>query len=532
MATRPWVNFKRLSVRTPWWIVLAVMVPVLVFRLARFIVRHRYAIPTVTAVLLLLYAYLRFGWLPLVLVAAGVGAVLAVWAWRALPSCRRLVLLAVLGYWRGLWVYRRQWAESMSLSGLHKSFDGAVLLPKLLGVRSKQATDEVTLRMLRGQNPDLYHRAAVNLAYSFGTRECRVFSRRREVAPLRVGRLAWLLCLLDRVRYRDRPRVVTLVFFRRDSLSAVVAPFPVPAVPDFTALIVGLREDLEYYALRLLATHVLIAGATRAGKGSVIWSLIRVLAGVVASGLVRLWVIDPKGGMELAMGEPMFARYEFDDFARMADLFDQAVTVMRRRQATLRGKVRVHTPSVDEPLVVIIIDEIATLTAYLQDNDLKSRIAQSLGLLLSQGAGLGVLVVAATQDPRKETVGLRDLFPTRIALRLNEAGHVDLVLGDGARDRGALCDQIDVSAAGVGYVRLEGFPEPARLRFSFIDDDVIHEMAASYPAPVARDSERAPLPSLPRQHTYRPSDLQAGPLLPPALLNALNPKNNGKEGRP
>ncbi|MEK8109287.1 hypothetical protein NKG94_40495 [Micromonospora sp. M12] len=43
----------------------------------------------------------------------------------------------------------------------------------------------------------------------------------------------------------------------------------------------------------------------------------------------------------------------------------------------------------------------AALTAYLQDVDLRKRIAGSLGLLLSQGAGVGVLVVAALQDPRR-----------------------------------------------------------------------------------------------------------------------------------
>jgi hypothetical protein len=35
-----------------------------------------------------------------------------------------------------------------------------------------------------------------------------------------------------------------------------------------------------------------------------------------------------------------------------------------------------------------------------------------------------------------------NLFSTRIALRLDESDQVDMVLGDGARDRGALADQI------------------------------------------------------------------------------------------
>src|SRR5262249_13733396 len=146
------------------------------------------------------------------------------------------------------------------------------------------------------------------------------------------------------------------------------------------------------------------------------------------------------------------------------------------------GNQRVHRPSLAEPLYVI--DELAALTAYLQDTELRNRIKQSLGLLLSQGAGLGVLVVAATQDSRKETVELRDLFPTRIALRLNEPGHVDLVLGEDARDRGALADQIPNNPhhQGIGYVEQDGHPEPARVRFSYLADDDIRAMATTYPA--------------------------------------------------
>jgi S-DNA-T family DNA segregation ATPase FtsK/SpoIIIE len=282
---------------------------------------------------------------------------------------------------------------------------------------------------------------------------------------------------------------------------------------------------MERYLLRLLATHLLVIGATRSGKGSVIWSLIRALAAGVRSGLVQLWVIDPKGGMEMAMGRAMYARYEDADYARMADLLDEAVRVMRDRQARLAGKVRAHTPSLAEPLIVIIIDELACLTAYLQDNELKNRIKQSLGMLLSQGTGLGVLVVGASQDPRKEVVELRDLFPTRIGLRLNEAGHVNLVLGDGARDRGALCDQIpiDPSMRGIGYVILDHQPEPARVRFSYVDDDLIRDMADTFPAPVE------PTPVVAQRvrngkAVYKPS----APLLPKGLLDALNPDAGGQ----
>ena len=38
---------------------------------------------------------------------------------------------------------------------------------------------------------------------------------------------------------------------------------------------------------------------------------------------------------------------------------------------------------------------------------------------------------------RASSAALRNLFPTRIAMRLDESDQVDMVLGDGARDRGA-----------------------------------------------------------------------------------------------
>ena len=44
-------------------------------------------------------------------------------------------------------------------------------------------------------------------------------------------------------------------------------------------------------------------GETGAGKGSVLWSMIDQLAPAVRGGMVELWALDPKGGMELAFGE-------------------------------------------------------------------------------------------------------------------------------------------------------------------------------------------------------------------------------------
>jgi S-DNA-T family DNA segregation ATPase FtsK/SpoIIIE len=57
-----------------------------------------------------------------------------------------------------------------------------------------------------------------------------------------------------------------------------------------------------------------------------------------------------------------------------------------------------------------------------------------------------------------------------------------MVLGDGARDRGALADQISPlprTGAGVGYVRLEASPDPIRVRAAYVTDADIMAMATA-----------------------------------------------------
>jgi S-DNA-T family DNA segregation ATPase FtsK/SpoIIIE len=91
-------------------------------------------------------------------------------------------------------------------------------------------------------------------------------------------------------------------------------------------------------------------------------------------------------------------------------------------------------------------------------------------------------VVAALQDPRKDVLAIRNLFPDRIAMRLDEPDQVDMVLGDGARDRGAACELISAdpaTGAGVAFVRLEADPDPVRVRAGWVTDKDIRDMAVA-----------------------------------------------------
>ncbi|MFI7543046.1 FtsK/SpoIIIE domain-containing protein [Actinoplanes sp. NPDC049599] len=405
-------------------------------------------------VTLLTWLYLRCGWQGPVMLVGSLAVVGGGWWFSHRPSCLRFGCYPVLARWRRF-VYRRRWNAAMVTAKLAVAYDGQTIIPVLKRVRCRAGSDVVTVRMVTGQIPDDFAKASERLAHTFGVRQVKA------VAGTAFG-------------------TVILVLLRGDTLHHTVAPLAVTGVPDFTALTLGVREDGAPYELRLFGTQVLIVGATGSGKGSVIWSLVRSLAGGVGTGLVQLWGLDPKGGMELGIGRPMFTRFASRDFAEMAQMLEQAAAMAQDRAARLAGETRQHTPTLAEPLIVLVIDELANLTAYLTERQLKDRIKAALGIVLTQGRAVGVHVVAAIQDPRKEVLPARGLFPTRIGLRLSEPAEVDMVLGDGMRDRGALCDRIPQTQPGVGYVALEGDPTPMRVRFSFLDDQDIRDMAHTY----------------------------------------------------
>ena len=164
---------------------------------------------------------------------------------------------------------------------------------------------------------------------------------------------------------------------------------------------VGITETRTWWQLPVLGQHILIAGATGAGKGSVLWSLIAGLAPQVKTGRVRLCVIDPKGGMELGAGAPMFSMFCHHTGEPTVELLRQLVALMQTRANRLRGHTRLHTPTPAEPLIVVVIDEIAALTAYVTDRKLRAEIEQLLGLLFSQGRAVGYIGGGRGARPRQ-----------------------------------------------------------------------------------------------------------------------------------
>jgi S-DNA-T family DNA segregation ATPase FtsK/SpoIIIE len=207
--------------------------------------------------------------------------------------------------------------------------------------------------------------------------------------------------------------VLVLEFVRRDALAAIIPALPIPAHADLRALPVGRREDGLPWLIRVQGTHVLIAGATGAGKASLLWSIIRAMRPAMAAGLARVWAADPKL-MELAYGQALFDRYAADP-EEIALMLEHAVADMQDRAAQFAGWRREHTPTTGHPLTVIVVDEVAFLTACQTGKALRDRVKAALATLTTQGRAVGFAVIAAPQDPRKEVMFIRNLFPDRIA---------------------------------------------------------------------------------------------------------------------
>jgi S-DNA-T family DNA segregation ATPase FtsK/SpoIIIE len=290
-----------------------------------------------------------------------------------------------------------------------------------------------------------------------------------------------------------RPGRIWLELHPKDVLSSVVNPLPTASRVDLSAVPVGRHEDGSDWVLRLVGTHVLVAGATGSGKGSVLWSLLNGLAPALSDGTVQVWALDPKGGMELRPGRPLFARFEDANPENMCGVLEQLVAVKdARAKALAAANQRTHVSTPDAPHILLVVDELATLTAFAERVVVR-RIEQSLGILLTQGRACGLTVLAAVQDPGKDVVVWRDLFPTRIAMRLDNPLQVDMVLGDGASDMGARADRISELTPGVAYVRLEGTRALRRVRASYISDrdipEVVRKGTRTSP-PVAKTTEQ------------------------------------------
>lgn len=424
------------------------------WRVAKWAVRHPVGVAVPGA----------FGWgcaeLGPQMMGVGAGAAAAaVGAWyRGHPDTfDRWVTPRVRSARRRWWTYAGgRWRNAMvdcELFTTHRK-TGADQFPRVMKVRAHSPTvDTVWVELARGQS-------------------LRTFTDKIEElgAALNVERIG-----VEKVK----PRVVGLVVQHAEPFTEVIDAPEMPGdsgAVDLSSIYLGDDEYGGDWRESLTGNHWFVAGATGAGKNSIGWSLLRNLAPLLRDGLVRLWVCDPKQ-MEFAKLAPIAHRYAATD-EQCADLISDYVDDLKEAQNQLGGKgKRKLDVSRETPVNLLIADELGALLAY---GDYARENRRNLAVVGSQGRSSGHHMVGFVQEPTKDTVPVRDLFTVRMCLRLTAAGQVDSVLGEDARLRGALADEIPnvPDTAGIGYVVRPRTRTPVRVRAAYVDDREIDQLVS------------------------------------------------------
>jgi S-DNA-T family DNA segregation ATPase FtsK/SpoIIIE len=435
----------------------------------------------------------------LVLTAGVATAVLAGWRLVDLASFDAWAGRYLRAWWLRWTVYAPKLPEWLHACGLSIKTDAVLVMvlsplsrtlrrgrshaparsPRVLGVRSGASWDEVRVRLVPGQKPEDFDEAARALASARGVARCQV----RELTP----------------------NVVSIDFQRRNLLADAVACRDLAGLAGIAGTTVDLRRvysgRTEYgqdWHVPLAGGHTLVAGSTGAGKNSAMWCPLVSIAPAIRDGLVRVSGIDPKG-MELAYGRRIFHRYAVTGTDTVAVL-DELVTAMDARKSEFAGRVRSVPISPEHPLELLEFDEIGALTKYT-DRKTREAITERVALLTTQGRALGFTVRGYVQEPTKDTVPVRELFPRRICLRVSAKSHVGMVLGDQAYERGAWANRITEAEAGVGYVFGEGIREPLRVRAGWVPDETIKQFETFVTGPITHDTAVLPFPTKPTDPT-------------------------------
>lgn len=202
---------------------------------------------------------------------------------------------------------------------------------------------------------------------------------------------------------------------------------------------------------------VLVGGLSGGGKSSTIWAILNALQAVVP---IRVRIVDPSGvefaEAERALGKGVICEYISDTSAKkMEEFYDNISIDFDARLAKVAAAgVRWHKPTKEEPLDVLVIDEILPLAKQLK-NDPQEHI---VGRILFLGRKAGFMCIAASQAGQVDVLGrIRDLFPQRICHRTKSRYVTDAFLGDGAETDGARCSQLDtVQDVGIFYIARQG----------------------------------------------------------------------------
>lgn len=221
--------------------------------------------------------------------------------------------------------------------------------------------------------------------------------------------------------------------------------------------------------------HLLVIGESDSGKGSVLANLLVQVEPFAQAGLVRLYGIDLKA-MELTMSRAMFQTVA-TDVKSATELVSSFRNAMNQRAQDMAGNARVHTPTLDSPRNILVIDELAEL--FRQDAKVSKQFQHDLTSILGMGRATGNLLWGFSQNPRKEVIPIRDDFNGQmIAMRMGET-EAKMVLPSAALRVGAAPWAISAVSPGTGWLWNSAVKRAQLFRVNWIDDETLQELSAT-----------------------------------------------------
>lgn len=294
-----------------------------------------------------------------------------------------------------------------------------------------------------------------------------------------------LNCSAEWVRVeRVSAQTVRLVFPRVAPVDrlAVAVPYPGPTAgaDPVAPLVIGRQDSGADFHLNIFDRQTLALGASGSGKGSIVWSVMLTLAPHIKRGTVRVVGVDLKGGVELITGAPLFESVATTFEQAAAALGELRAEVDRRLEYMVSVGSRKHEPTIEQPAILLLVDEYASLVYTAPDNKAKAALEADLKRVLSTGRAARINVLALAQDPRADSILARSLFTSVCGLRFRTKDDATLALGASTYDAGAHCDKIPQSQPGTGYMVDGETGAVVRFRSFWCHDQAINDAARKY----------------------------------------------------
>jgi len=251
--------------------------------------------------------------------------------------------------------------------------------------------------------------------------------------------------------------------------------------------------------------HTLFVGQTGSGKSSLVNTVCAQLAPAILEGTAKLYAIDPKPDGEITKYWSSATRFftevgfagEYDKWVEIIKTVTEPLdpetpggATVKRTEIQSRDEVAsgeaakaikslTWNPTKEDPLVVLLIDELPTflrqLKKYLSAAEYK-KITDKINIILYMGRSSGTLFFAGTQEMSENAIEpiARSQFPNRVALRMESPYFNDMILGEGAAKNGfnaAEFPEKDPEFKGRAYARgEEGSPVQIRFPYYTVED--------------------------------------------------------------